>query len=53
MAILLYRDEIYHLDSPDQGTLELLVAKNRCGLRGVLRTNFFDEHATITSPFRG
>ena len=53
VVILLYRDEMYHLDSPDQGTLELLIAKNRWGQRGLLRKNFSDEHATIASPSLG
>lgn len=30
-AIMLYRDEVYNEDSPDKGTAELIVRKNRTG----------------------
>jgi replicative DNA helicase len=50
LAVLLYRDEIYFQDSPDRGTIELIVAKNRWGQRGVLRMNFANEFSRISSP---
>jgi replicative DNA helicase len=50
LAVLLYRDELYFQDSPDQGIIELLIAKNRWGQRGVLRMNFANKLSRISSP---
>jgi replicative DNA helicase len=50
LAVLLYRDEIYFQDSPDRGTIELIIAKNRCSQRGVLRMSFANEFSRISSP---
>jgi replicative DNA helicase len=49
LAILLYRDEIYFQDSPDRGTIELIIAKNRWGQLGVLRMDFSNEFSRISS----
>jgi replicative DNA helicase len=50
LVVLLYRDEIYFQDSPDRGTIELFIAKNRWGQRGVLRMNFAKKFSRISSP---
>jgi replicative DNA helicase len=36
-VLLLYRDEIYSPDSPDRGTAEVIVAKNRNGPTGTVK----------------
>ncbi|MHC4277120.1 MAG: replicative DNA helicase, partial [Planctomycetota bacterium] len=36
VIMLMYRDEYYHADSPDKGTAEVIVGKNRTGPTGVV-----------------
>lgn len=43
--LMLYRDEVYHDDSPEQGTAEILVTKQRNGAIGTVRTAFKLDHA--------
>ena len=50
VILMLYRDEVYHDDSPDKGLAEILVRKHRNGAIGDVRvgwdgpkTMFFDE----------
>jgi replicative DNA helicase len=42
VVMFLYRDEVYHPDSPDKGTAEVIVAKHRNGPNGVCRLAFVD-----------
>lgn len=37
VVLMCYRDEYYHPDSPDAGTAEIIVAKNRQGSSGMAR----------------
>lgn len=43
IVLMLYRDEVYHPDSPDVGTAELLVRKNRQGKTGFVRLTWIGE----------
>jgi replicative DNA helicase len=44
LVAFIYRDEVYHPDDPDnQGTAELIVAKNRHGETGVIELHFDGE----------
>ena len=42
VVMFLYRDEVYHPDSPDKDTAEVLVTKHRAGRTGVARLVFLD-----------
>ena len=41
--VMLYRDEVYNPDSPDKGTAELLIDKNRHGPTGFVRCAWMAE----------
>lgn len=41
--LMLYRDEVYHRDSQDKGTVEILIEKNRHGPDGFIRAAFIGE----------
>lgn len=45
--IMLYRDEVYSVDSPDKGVAELLIEKNRHGPTGFKRVAFIAETMTF------
>jgi replicative DNA helicase len=40
VVTFLYRDEVYNKSTPDAGVAEVLVAKNRSGVCGTVRTKF-------------
>jgi replicative DNA helicase len=44
VVMFLYRDEVYHADSKDKGTAELVIAKQRNGPIGMVRLAFLGEH---------
>jgi replicative DNA helicase len=50
VIVMLYRDEYYNPNTPDQGILELILAKNRHGVSGVTaKANFDPSVGTITN----
>lgn len=47
VIVFVYRDEVYHPDSEDRGTAELIIAKNRMGEIGMVRTAWIGEYTTF------
>ncbi|HEX6424103.1 MAG TPA: DnaB-like helicase C-terminal domain-containing protein, partial [Acidimicrobiales bacterium] len=43
VVMFIYRDDIYHGDSPDRGQAEIIVAKHRNGPTGVCRLAFLEQ----------
>nr|MDP9452850.1 intein-containing replicative DNA helicase [Actinomycetota bacterium] len=52
VVVFLYRDELYHPDSPDRGTAEVLVAKHRSGPTGMERLAFLDHYTRFANMAR-
>jgi len=44
VVMFLYRDEVYHADSPDKGSGEVIVAKHRAGPIGTKRLVFLGQY---------
>ena len=44
VVMFLYRDEVYHPDSPDKGSAEVIVSKHRAGPIGVKRLVFLGQY---------
>lgn len=47
LIIFIYRDQVYNPDSPDVGTAELIIGKQRNGPPGMVRVEFAAEEATF------
>lgn len=45
LIVFIYRDEVYHEDTPDKGTAEMIVGKHRNGPIGTVRLTFTGQHA--------
>jgi replicative DNA helicase len=53
VVMFLYRDEVYHPDSPDKGSAEVIVAKHRAGPIGTKRLVFLGQYTRFDNAARG
>jgi replicative DNA helicase len=44
LVVFIYRDEVYNPQSPDKGTAEIIIAKQRNGPLGVVKTAFLGHY---------
>jgi replicative DNA helicase len=49
IVMFLYRDELYHDDTPDRGTAELIVAKHRAGPTATIRLGFLAQYTRFVN----
>ena len=52
VVMFLYRDEVYHPDSPDKGSAEVIVAKHRAGPIGTKRLVFLGQYTRFDNAAR-
>jgi len=52
VVMFLYRDEVYHADSPDKGSAEVIVAKHRSGPIGTKRLVFLGQYTRFDNAAR-
>ncbi|RRV04566.1 replicative DNA helicase [Pseudomonas sp. v388] len=49
LTLFIYREEVYHPDTMDQGVAELIIGKHRNGPTGVVRTGFIPAHTRFVN----
>jgi replicative DNA helicase len=52
VILFLYRDEVYNEDSPDRGTAEVIIGKQRNGPIGTVRVSFRGEYTRFENLAR-
>ncbi len=52
VIVFIYRDEVYHEDSPDKGVAEIIIGKQRNGPIGVARLAFMGQHTRFENLAR-
>lgn len=52
VVMFLYRDEVYHRDSPDKASAELIIAKHRSGPTGLARLVFRGQYTKFANAAR-
>jgi replicative DNA helicase len=52
VVMFIYRDDVYHADSPDRGQAEIIVAKHRNGPTGVTRLAFLEQFTRFANMAR-
>lgn len=52
LILFLYRDEVYNEDSPDRGTAEVIIGKQRNGPIGTVRVSFRGEYTRFENLAR-
>ncbi|GIX46642.1 MAG: replicative DNA helicase [Candidatus Tectimicrobiota bacterium] len=51
VVVFIYRDEVYHEDSPKKGIAELIIGKQRNGPTGVVELTFLREYARFENLY--
>jgi replicative DNA helicase len=49
VVMFIYRDDVYHSDSPDRGQAEIIVSKHRNGPTGVCRLAFLEQYTRFAN----
>ena len=53
VVMFLYRDEVYHRDSPDKAAADVIIAKHRAGPIGTVRLVFRGQFTKFGNAARG
>ena len=53
VIMFIYRDEVYHEDSPEKGIAEIIIGKQRNGPIGVCRLAFINQYTRFENLARG